>query len=466
MRLSLTITLLLSFACTAIAYVPARIIFAGNTSVLAGVSASAKNGSYASALQKILGAAYIVSDFQANTAFSSKAADYLHSAEYLKALKSGPSLVFVSPGNSGFDNAADTVLFYEHFKTLVKNFRGLSSHPRIVLLYPFNVSADNTPVHENLRKYFIPLVQRIAFEQQIETIDLYALFSKQPDLIPAQPAKKNDLDILVSRLAEAIKMHGSTGFDIFKKISEPYSISSFNGYECADFVFMNRACKIVKPRITARGMPWIWRARFWGHEPQTDIALLDRGFHVVYCDVAELYGNRQAISIWTAFYEYLQTRGLAAKAVMEGMSRGGVYIYNWAAINPGKIACVYADAPVLDLRSWPGGKGKGPGSAKDWEIFKQDYNITEEEASRFEDNPLNKTKQIVEGKYPLLHVVGDADDLVPVDENTTPFQQKIIALKGNMQVIHKPGIGHHPHSLPDPTPIVDFILKAVKYQYR
>ena len=28
-----------------------------------------------------------------------------------------------------------------------------------------------------------------------------------------------------------------------------------------------------------------------------------------------------------------------------------------------------------------------------------------------------------------------------------------------IRVIHKPGIGHHPHGLDDPTPVVDFILK-------
>ena len=31
-----------------------------------------------------------------------------------------------------------------------------------------------------------------------------------------------------------------------------------------------------------------------------------------------------------------------------------------------------------------------------------------------------------------------------------------------MKVILKPGVGHHPHSLKDPTPIVDFILQNQK----
>ena len=39
----------------------------------------------------------------------------------------------------------------------------------------------------------------------------------------------------------------------------------------------------------------------------------------------------------------------------------------------------YADAPVLDLKSWPGGKGEGIGSPDDWEIFKKDFGFTSEQ---------------------------------------------------------------------------------------
>ncbi len=34
-----------------------------------------------------------------------------------------------------------------------------------------------------------------------------------------------------------------------------------------------------------------------------------------------------------------------------------------------------------------------------------------------------------------------------------------VKANGNIQLIRKKGIGHHPHSLEDPTPIVEFILK-------
>jgi len=254
----------------------------------------------------------------------------------------------------------------------------------------------------------------------------------------------------------------ASSVDVFKGIKEQQNMSSFHGFECADFIFNNRNCKVVKPKKAAVGLPWIWRARFWGHEPQTDIALLEQGFHVVYCDVAELYGNKEAIDIWDNFYAYMRKLGLAKKVVLEGMSRGGVYVYNWAAHRPNRVACVYADAPVLDLKSWPGGKGAGKGSATDWELFKKDYQLpTEEAAAKFKGSPLDKVKAIVKGKFPMLHVVGDADEVVPVAENTKIFEEKVKAAGGQISVIHKPGVGHHPHSLTNPAPIVNFILSAM-----
>src|SRR3569623_2032638 len=42
-------------------------------------------------------------------------------------------------------------------------------------------------------------------------------------------------------------------------------------------------CKIVSPKTPAPGHPWVWRARFWDHEPDFDIALLTHGYHLVYC---------------------------------------------------------------------------------------------------------------------------------------------------------------------------------------
>jgi len=235
--------------------------------------------------------------------------------------------------------------------------------------------------------------------------------------------------------------------------------SSFHSYDRYDFTYAGRPCIVVAPKTAAPGKPWIWRARFFGHEPQTDVALLAKGFHVAYIDVAGLFGSPQAVAIWDQYYTYLtEAKGFSPKPALEGLSRGGLIVYNWAAKNPDKVACIYADAPVCDFKSWPGGKGTGPGSAGDWTKCLEVYGMTEEKAMAATCNPIDQLEPLAKAGIPLLHVVGDADEVVPVAENTAILEQRYKALGGSIQVIHKPGIGHHPHSLKDPAPIVDFVL--------
>jgi LmbE family N-acetylglucosaminyl deacetylase len=144
---------------------------------------------------------------------------------------------------------------------------------------------------------------------------------------------------------------------------------------------------------------------------------------------------------------------------LEGLSRGGLNIYNWAAANPDKVACIYADAPVCDIKSWPGGLGKGPGDPASWAQCLKAYNLTPEQALTFKGNPIDNLEPLAKAGVPLLHVCGGADETVPIDENTRVLESRYKQLGGKIDVIIKPGVGHHPHSLKDPTPIVEFILK-------
>ena len=61
-------------------------------------------------------------------------------------------------------------------------------------------------------------------------------------------------------------------------------------------------------------------------------------------------GNEEALSIWSEFYKLSSNAGLSKKSVMEGMSRGAMYSFCWAAANPDKVSCIYVDNPLLDFR--------------------------------------------------------------------------------------------------------------------
>ena len=236
--------------------------------------------------------------------------------------------------------------------------------------------------------------------------------------------------------------------------------SLWHGYDRYDFTHDGRKCILVAPKAAAPGRPWIWRARFFGHEPQTDVALLARGFHVAYMDVGNLFGAPVAVAHWNAFHKLLTERyALSPRPALEGMSRGGLIIFNWAAANPLKVACLYADAPVCDIRSWPGGQGAGKGDGASWKACLKAYGLTEAQAKEFAGNPIDGLAPLAKAGVPLLHVVGAADDVVPVAENTAVVEQRYRKLGGSIQVISKPGCGHHPHSLKDPALIVEFILR-------
>jgi hypothetical protein len=61
---------------------------------------------------------------------------------------------------------------------------------------------------------------------------------------------------------------------------------------------------------------------------------------------------------------------------------------------------------------------------------------------------------------PLLHVCGSIDPLLA--NHSTAVENIYHQFGGRISVMIKEGYAHHPHSLPDPTPIADFIEQSVK----
>ena len=243
----------------------------------------------------------------------------------------------------------------------------------------------------------------------------------------------------------------------------PGTRSDYLGFARYDFEAAGQAFTVAVPTRPAPGRPWLWVAEFFGNAfwHELDAALLASGWHIAYnASAAGLYGSPRAVASWTASHAIWTRRfGLDPRPVLAGYSRGGLLVYNWAAANADRVRAIYADAPVCRIQSWPGGKGAVQGSPGDWQKCLSAYGLTDFEADRYTLNPVDQLAALARAKVPLLHVVGDADDVVPVAENTRVIEERYRALGGAVQVIHKPGVGHHPHALPDPAPIVAFILE-------
>ncbi len=240
----------------------------------------------------------------------------------------------------------------------------------------------------------------------------------------------------------------------------PGTQSTWHGFTRFDFEVDGQPVVVVAPRQVAAGRPWIWHGEFFGHRPEPEIVLLGRGFHVVYMSIPNQFGSPKAVAHWNAFYKTLTSRhGLAKRAALVGISRGGLYCYNWAAQNPNKVACLYGDAPVCDVRSWPFGSGKGTGNKPEAKRILEVYGAkTEDELFEKALNPIDHLEPLAKANVPLLHVYGDADTGVPWDENTGILAERYRKLGGHITLIAKPGVGHV-HGLDDSTPLIDFIAR-------
>jgi len=172
-------------------------------------------------------------------------------------------------------------------------------------------------------------------------------------------------------------------------------------------------CIVVAPKHAAPGNPWSWRGCYWDHEPQTEVELLRRGYHIAFimCDPDEH---------WDAWYDFLTGKhGLSKRPAFVGMSRGGINEYAWATTHPDKVSCIYADNPALRPES------------------------------------MEKLYELARHDIPLLHVCGSYDFLL--QEHTLKVEDSYHSLGGRISVVIKEGPGHHPHSIRNPEVIAGWM---------
>lgn len=225
-------------------------------------------------------------------------------------------------------------------------------------------------------------------------------------------------------------------------------------YDTQRFSYKDREAIVVSPKVAAEGNPWIWRPAFFGAFPSVDLALLEKGFHVVYYDLTHLYGSPRAQELGTDFYNYVVGHyGLSSRVTLEGFSRGGLFVFNWANKNAEHVACIYADAPVCNVFSWPGRKDTNL-----WADLLNEWQLTDEQMEHFGGNPIDNLEEIAKADIPIIAVCGDSDEIVPYGENMGILKPRYEALGGKIELILKKGGKHHPHSLSNPQPIVDFII--------
>ncbi|NOY82537.1 MAG: hypothetical protein GXP31_16185 [Kiritimatiellaeota bacterium] len=433
---------------------------------------------YPSVLGRLLGPGFEVRNFGVGGAALLRRSDrpYVRQQAFRDALGFRPDVALVMLGTNDTcagarGNWAHRKEFKPDYRALIDRLRKVNSGVRILLCAPPSMrpnlkhltperKADleaRAPRLEALRRW----TREVAVEAGVEFVDMrYTSWSEGRVVDGVHPTPAGAAAI-AARAREAIQTRWDDAFQVRLPQAPAPRPFSFHGFRGVDFRLAGVACKLAFPPRTAAGAPWIWRARFWGHEPQADLALLERGFHVAYCDVVDLYGAPAAVRRWDRFYAFMRDRGFNAKPFLEGMSRGGLIVHNWAVANPGKVSGIYADNAVLDIKSWPGGLGRGQGSETGWEACLKAYGFADENAARaWRGNPLDNLATLARARIPILYLMGMADTVVPPAENGEIAVKRYRELGGPVSVFRKPDMKHHPHSLEDPTPIVEFVLEA------
>lgn len=422
--------------------------------------------SYPAQLAAMLGHTYEVKNFGVSGATMLQKGNlpYWSLPRFQDALAYQPDIVIIKLGtnDSKPQNWQHHSEFEADYTQMLQTLKQLPSQPQIWICLPAPAFAQRWGINNDIiQGEIIPVINQVAAKTGTPTIDIYHALIDHPDNLPDKVHPNADgAKIIAQNVASAIQTKKSPQNEYNQTQTQWIESSKkFHSFTEYHFKLAGVHCKVVAPHQTAEGKPWIWRARFWGHKPQVDIALLKAGYHIAYTEARDLYGSPKAMQRWDRLYQHLtHEHGFDKKVALQALSRGGLFAYKWAAQNPEKIHCIYADAPVCDIKSWPGGKGQSVGSPKDWAQLLKAYSMTETEALTYKGNPIDQLEPLAKAEVPLLHVVGAIDALVPVAENTAILEQRYKALGGNIQIISKPDGRHHPHGLPDPSAIIEFII--------
>jgi pimeloyl-ACP methyl ester carboxylesterase len=200
-------------------------------------------------------------------------------------------------------------------------------------------------------------------------------------------------------------------------------------------------CVVIVPKQAAPGNPWSWRGVYWNHQPQAEVELLKRGFHIAYISVDPKAGSltgltmdelmdqlgmsRAALTEWDAWYAYLTGQyGLSKKPAFIGMSRGGIFEFSWGTANPDKVSCIYADNLGMERQAF------------------------------------QRLGDLARADVPVLQICGTIDP--NLGQYTSAVEAIYQQFGGRISMIVKEGYAHHPHSLRNPQLIADFIEQSVR----
>ena len=215
-------------------------------------------------------------------------------------------------------------------------------------------------------------------------------------------------------------------------------------HEGVEFTLEDYVCKVIKPKCKPSGK-WVLKTHYFTAFPETERLLLERGYHLAFQTNRTSYATEDDIERKARFVKFVSKEfSLAPTCSMVGMSCGGLYAVRLTVAHPELADVLYIDAPVLNLLSLC-----DLGTAKSGlrEGVLGSHGMTMSEMLSYREHPIDKMHVLLGHDVPIVMVSGDADTVVPYEENGAILEDYYRRHGGRIRVFMKPGCDHHPHGL-------------------
>ncbi|MBO5879894.1 MAG: alpha/beta fold hydrolase [Clostridia bacterium] len=232
------------------------------------------------------------------------------------------------------------------------------------------------------------------------------------------------------------------------------------GFKCLEFTVFGRYARLICPNSTPNGK-WLLKTEYADAFPEFEIEMLNKGYHVAYIENQTRWHVDADDEAKLALADFLKENyALNEKCVTVGMSCGGLQSIYFAAKYPQRVAAMFVDAPVTNLLSCPAYVGNEEKMPEDfWGEFYNATKITLSELLNYRNHPIDRVPDLLKNNIPIFMAAGDSDEVVPYTENGAHLEKYYKENNGTIEIAMKKGVGHHPHCLPDNTPIIEFVEK-------
>ena len=234
-------------------------------------------------------------------------------------------------------------------------------------------------------------------------------------------------------------------------------MSEFYGFQMEEFVFGGQNAVVVLPEHSNGRL--VLKTEYFGAFPDVEVELIKNGFTLAHVKNTNRWGTDDNVDRQAAFIKSLaELYHLNPKAVLVGMSCGGMQAVYLAAKYPECVSVMYLDASVMNFCSCPG-KMRCATEENVWDEFYKYRGISKSELLNYREHPVDKLPLLKTSNIPVIMVYGNDDQVVPYTENGIMLEQFYKENDLCIKIIGKEGCGHHPHGLGDPATIVNFIMK-------